>query len=114
MEFPTKVALAQTVPVLPQGPGWWYEPKLDGHRTVLRRTDETVVPYARFGRVVTQHWTDLAVAGMTLRPGTVLDGVMRPAWVSQMLGVSGGWSPAGQHQWRAALASVEPPRRSRC
>lgn len=30
MEFPTKVALAKAVPVLPEGPGWWYEPKLDG------------------------------------------------------------------------------------
>ncbi|MCX4400206.1 MULTISPECIES: hypothetical protein [unclassified Streptomyces] len=47
----------------------------DGHRTVLRRTDDTVVLYARSGRVVTQHWMDLAVAGMELRPDTVLDGV---------------------------------------
>ncbi|MEU0632132.1 hypothetical protein ABZ355_32805, partial [Streptomyces sp. NPDC005989] len=46
----------------------------DGHRTELRRADETVVLYARSGRVVTQHWMDLAVAGMELRPGTVLDG----------------------------------------
>ncbi|MFE7112907.1 DNA ligase [Streptomyces sp. NPDC057575] len=74
MEFPIKVALAQAVPVLPEGPGWWYEPKYDGHRTVLRRTDDTVILYARSGRVVTQHWMDLAVASMTLRPGTVLDG----------------------------------------
>ncbi|MFE7111494.1 hypothetical protein ACFU98_39265 [Streptomyces sp. NPDC057575] len=37
MKFPTKVALAQAVTVLPEGPGWWYEAKLDGHRTVLRR-----------------------------------------------------------------------------
>ncbi|MER5618755.1 hypothetical protein [Streptomyces sp. NPDC002215] len=35
MEFPTKVALAQAVPVLPQGPGWWYEPKYDGFRALL-------------------------------------------------------------------------------
>ncbi|MEU0633099.1 hypothetical protein [Streptomyces sp. NPDC005989] len=35
---------------------------------------ETVVLYARSGRVVTQHWMGLAVAGMELRPGTVLDG----------------------------------------
>ncbi|MFF8422564.1 DNA ligase [Streptomyces sp. NPDC015680] len=74
MEFPIKVALAQAAPTLPEGPGWWYEPKLDGHRTVLRRTDETVVLYARSGRVVTQHWMDLAVAGMELSPGAVLDG----------------------------------------
>ncbi|MFB6878525.1 hypothetical protein [Streptomyces sp. NPDC056323] len=62
------MALAQAVPVLPDGPDRWYEPKCDGHRTVLRRTDETVVLYARSGRVVTQHWTDLALAGMTLHP----------------------------------------------
>ncbi|MGW2112510.1 ATP-dependent DNA ligase [Streptomyces sp. NPDC001948] len=68
------MALAQAVPDLPDGPGWWYEPKYDGHRTVLRRTDETVMLYARSGRVVTQHWMDLAVAAMELRPGTVLDG----------------------------------------
>ncbi|MGY3064443.1 ATP-dependent DNA ligase [Streptomyces sp. TE3672] len=30
MEFPIKVALAQAAPTLPEGPGWWYEPKLDG------------------------------------------------------------------------------------
>ncbi|MFB6990265.1 hypothetical protein ACFCZT_41950 [Streptomyces sp. NPDC056230] len=36
----------------------------DGHRTVLHRTDETVILYARSGRVVTQYWMDLAVAGM--------------------------------------------------
>ncbi|MER6610780.1 hypothetical protein ABT282_34020 [Streptomyces sp. NPDC000927] len=74
MEFPVKVALAEAVPVLPGGSGWWYEPKFDGHRTVLHRTEDTVVLYARSGRVVTQHWMDLAVAAMVLRPGTVLDG----------------------------------------
>ncbi|MEV5200510.1 hypothetical protein [Streptomyces sp. NPDC053720] len=47
---------------------------MDGHRTVLCCTDETVVLFARSGRVVTQHWMDLAVAAMELRAGTVLDG----------------------------------------
>lgn len=28
MEFPIKVALAQAILVLPEGPGWWYKPKL--------------------------------------------------------------------------------------
>ncbi|WP_328698467.1 ATP-dependent DNA ligase [Streptomyces sp. NBC_00342] len=74
MEFPVKVALAQAAPTLPEGSGWWYEPKFDGHRTVLRRTEESVILYARSGRVVTQHWMDLAVAAMALRPATVLDG----------------------------------------
>ncbi|MFE6977241.1 DNA ligase [Streptomyces sp. NPDC057682] len=74
MKHPVKPALAEAVPVIPSGPGWWYEPKADGHRTVLRRTDDTVILYARSGRVVTSHWMDLAVAGMALRPGTTLDG----------------------------------------
>ncbi|MFE2095095.1 hypothetical protein [Streptomyces sp. NPDC059460] len=40
----------------------------------MRRTDDTVILYARSGRVVTPYWMDLALAGMALRPGTVLDG----------------------------------------
>lgn len=62
MEFPIKVALAQAVPTLPEGPGWWFEPKFDGHRVVLRRTDDTVILYARSGRVVTPYWMDRALA----------------------------------------------------
>jgi ATP-dependent DNA ligase len=54
VELPISVALARAVPVLPQGPGWWYEPKFDGHRTVMVRTEDTVALYARSGRVVTQ------------------------------------------------------------
>ncbi|MFD0622987.1 hypothetical protein ACFQ2K_09325 [Streptomyces sanglieri] len=50
----------------------------DGHRTVLCCTDETVVLYARSGRFVTQHWMDLAVADMELRPVTVLDARATP------------------------------------
>lgn len=46
----------------------------DGHRTVLRRTEDAVILYARSGRIVTSHWMDLAVPAMALRPGTTLDG----------------------------------------
>ncbi|MET7551547.1 hypothetical protein ABZS94_38670 [Streptomyces sp. NPDC005500] len=74
MDFPIKVALAQAVPTLPDGPGWWFEPNFDGHRIVLRRTDDTVILYARPGNVVTPHWIDLALTGKTLHPGTALDG----------------------------------------
>ncbi|MFD7533660.1 hypothetical protein ACFV8E_39670 [Streptomyces sp. NPDC059849] len=108
MEFPTKVALAQAVPVLPEGPGWWYEPKYDGHRTVLRRTDETVVLYARSGRVVTQHWMDLAVAGMELRPDTVLDGEA-VIWRNGRLDFAAAQSRAASSMTRArALAARYP------
>ncbi|MET7527870.1 hypothetical protein [Streptomyces sp900116325] len=41
---------------------------------VLRRTDDTVILDARPGKVVAPYWMDLALAGITLRAGTVLDG----------------------------------------
>ncbi|MFE1849899.1 DNA ligase [Streptomyces sp. NPDC059489] len=74
MEFPVQVALAELVPRLPTGPGWWYEIKLDGHRTVLWRTAEGVRLQARSGRDVTASWMDIALAGMDLPPGVILDG----------------------------------------
>ncbi|MEV7237674.1 hypothetical protein AB0N06_28070 [Streptomyces sp. NPDC051020] len=77
--LPTPAAdrqMARAEPVLPQRPGWWYEPKFDGHRTIMVRAEDTVTLYARSGRVVTSQWMDLATAGMELLPGTVLDGVM--------------------------------------
>lgn len=74
MEFPVDVALAELVPTLPVGPRWWYELKLDGHRTVLFRQEATVRLQARSGRDVTPWWMDLALAGKHLPPGVVLDG----------------------------------------
>lgn len=75
MEFPVSVALAEPVTVLPAGPGWWYEPKFDGHRTVISVSAEAVVLQARSGRSVTSPWMDLALAAQRdLRPGAVLDG----------------------------------------
>ncbi|MFJ4787611.1 DNA ligase [Streptomyces sp. NPDC088794] len=74
MEFPVDVALAQLVPVLPAGPDWWYEVKLDGHRTIMWRTGDSVRLQARSGRDVTSAWMDIALAGMELPPGVVLDG----------------------------------------
>ncbi|MFJ1847056.1 DNA ligase [Streptomyces sp. NPDC088146] len=108
MEFPIKVALAQAVPTLPDGPGWWYEPKLDGHRTVLRRTDETVVLYARSGRIVTQHWMDLAVAGMELRSGTVLDGEA-VIWRDGRLDFAAAQSRAASSVTRARVLAARYP-----
>ncbi|MFJ3083002.1 DNA ligase [Streptomyces halstedii] len=108
MEFPVKVALAQAVPLLPDGPDWWYEPKFDGHRTILRRTDETVTLYARSGRVVTQHWMDIALAGMQLQPGTVLDGEA-VIWRNGKLDFGAAQSRAASTLARArALAARHP------
>lgn len=74
MEFPVEVALAELAPVLPATPGWWYEIKLDGHRTVMWRTADSVRLQARSGRDVTATWMDIALPGMDMPPGVVLDG----------------------------------------
>lgn len=74
MDFPVAVALAQPVPVLPTGPGWWFEPKLDGHRMVLWCEADRVRLQSRSGRDVTGVWADLARAARRLPAGTVLDG----------------------------------------
>ncbi|MFE9769459.1 DNA ligase [Streptomyces sp. NPDC005808] len=75
MDFPVDVALAEFVPTLPVGTNWRYEPKFDGHRTVMWREASTVRLQARSGRNVTPVWMDLALAGLNmLPPDTVLDG----------------------------------------
>lgn len=74
MDWPVSVALAQAVPTLPVGRDLHYEPKFDGHRLVMWRTAESVRLQTRSGRDATPVWMDLALAGMQLPPGTVLDG----------------------------------------
>ncbi|MFG2425223.1 DNA ligase [Streptomyces sp. NPDC048448] len=74
MDWPVSVALAQPVPALPTGTGWVFEMKVDGHRTLMWRTDGGVRLQARSGRDVTAVWGDLALAGLPLPTGTVLDG----------------------------------------
>ncbi|MEV8457702.1 hypothetical protein AB0467_34300 [Streptomyces sp. NPDC052095] len=108
MEFPVKVALAQAVPALPDGPGWNFEVKIDGHRTVLRRTDDSVVLYARSGRIVTQHWMDLAIAAMILRPGTVLDGEAA-IWRDGKLDFAAAQSRAASSVTRARALAAQYP-----
>ncbi|MFD8469060.1 hypothetical protein ACFV10_28630 [Streptomyces cyaneofuscatus] len=108
MEHPIKVALAQAAPVLPAGAGWWYEPKFDGHRTVLVRGEETVELYARSGRQVTTHWMDLAVAGLQLPAGTVLDGEA-VIWRDGRLDFGAAQSRAASSLARARKLAAEYP-----
>ncbi|MFZ3562869.1 RNA ligase family protein [Streptomyces sp. BH097] len=74
MEYPVPLALAAPVHAPPAGPGWISEPKYDGHRTALWRTEDTVILQSRSGRTVTPVWMDIALAGMDLPASTVLDG----------------------------------------
>ncbi|MEU9010433.1 RNA ligase family protein [Streptomyces sp. NPDC048479] len=71
---PLKVALAESVSVLPRGHGLAYEPKFDGHRMVIFRAGGKVVLQARSGRIVTSAFPDLEDAARQLPDGTVLDG----------------------------------------
>ncbi|MET9322552.1 ATP-dependent DNA ligase [Streptomyces sp. NPDC003038] len=69
-----RVALAASVRTLPRGAGLAYEPKFDGHRIVVLRTETEVVLQARSGRIVTSAFPDLTAAARQLPAGTVLDG----------------------------------------
>ncbi|MEU2907949.1 hypothetical protein ABZ771_34545 [Streptomyces globisporus] len=75
MEFPIRPALAHAVPTLPTGPDWHFEIKLDGHRMIVRRTEDGVVCYSRAGRIVTSHWMDLAVPAWRCRRGPCWTGL---------------------------------------
>ncbi|WP_329390608.1 ATP-dependent DNA ligase [Streptomyces sp. NBC_01351] len=69
-----RVALAAAVRTLPRGAGLAYEPKFDGHRLLVLRTEAGVALQARSGRIVTGAFPDLAAAAHQLPAGTVLDG----------------------------------------
>ncbi|MFC9295155.1 ATP-dependent DNA ligase [Streptomyces sp. NPDC057011] len=69
-----RVALATAVRTLPRGAGLAYEPKFDGHRLVVLRSETDVVLQARSGRIVTGAFPDLAAAALQLPAGTILDG----------------------------------------
>ncbi|MFI8877391.1 ATP-dependent DNA ligase [Streptomyces sp. NPDC055243] len=71
---PLRVALAESVTALPQGDGWAFEPKFDGHRLVVFADGHRVRLQARSGRLVTSAFPDLAEAAGHLPAGTVLDG----------------------------------------
>ncbi len=71
---PVKVALAESVNLLPRGADLAYEPKFDGHRMVIFRIGGKVLLQARSGRIVTAAFPDLADAARQLPDGTVLDG----------------------------------------
>ncbi|MET8678258.1 ATP-dependent DNA ligase [Streptomyces sp. NPDC004647] len=51
-----------------------YEPKFDGHRLVVFRTEQGVLLQARSGRMVADAFPDIAAAAEALPEGTVLDG----------------------------------------
>ena len=67
--------LARPVSSLPAGPGWAFEPKLDGFRCCLSVTAQGAVRLeSRRRRPLTRYFPELVEAAAGLPPGVVLDG----------------------------------------
>lgn len=108
VDWPVPVALAKAVPALPTGAGYWFEPKYDGHRTVIWRTEDGVRLQSRSGRDVTPAWVDLARAGLQLDPGCVIDGEA-VIWTDGALNFSAAQSRAKSSAARARLLAEQRP-----
>lgn len=79
----------------------------------MRRTDETVILYARSGRIVTSNWMDLAVPAMALRPGTVIDGEA-VIWRNGALDFDAVQSRAASSSARARALAAQHPAAYAC
>ena len=67
--------LSQLASRVPTGAQWLYEPKFDGFRGLLRRSDGGLVRLtSRQGKDLTDWFPELAQAGKCLPRSTVLDG----------------------------------------
>ena len=72
--FVTPMA-AQAVKVLPQGPEWLYEPKLDGYRALLLKNEAQIRILSRNEKDLTAMYPGIAAAGLRLNAGQmVIDG----------------------------------------
>ncbi|WP_208606461.1 ATP-dependent DNA ligase [Streptomyces silaceus] len=106
---PVRVALAESVSALPEGGGWAYEPKFDGHRLVVLRDDDgQVTLQARSGRTVTAAFPDLAEAAAALPAGTALDGEV-VVWTGGRIDFAAVQQRAAATRARAALLARSLP-----
>ena len=53
---------AESAEALPQGPGWWFEPKWDGFRCLVFRNGEAVILQAKSGKPLTRYFPEVASA----------------------------------------------------
>jgi ATP-dependent DNA ligase len=75
MQAPVPPMLAASVDVLPEGPGWAYEPKFDSWRAIAWRRDDDVHLHSRAGRPLGSYFPDITRAVRAAVPaGVVLDG----------------------------------------
>ncbi|NJQ13528.1 ATP-dependent DNA ligase [Streptomyces bohaiensis] len=74
IDLPPPLALARDTHPVPDGTGLAWEPKWDGWRAALARTERGVALFARSGRPIGNSFPELEAAGAALPVGTVLDG----------------------------------------
>jgi len=90
--------LAQLERTLPRGERWRYEPKFDGFRGLLWRTDRTVIQLlSRNVKALSPWFPEPIQAGKALPPSTVLDGEI-------VIADDQGWSDFGALQARLGIA----------
>jgi ATP-dependent DNA ligase len=65
---------AELVRELPQGGGWWYEPKWDGFRGVLENVGGELRLWSRNARPLLRYFPELRPLGELLPPRSALDG----------------------------------------
>ena len=63
---------ARAVKMLPEGPGWLYEPKLDGYRALLLRDGEQIRILSRNQKDLTPMYPGVAAAGLRLNAAQVV------------------------------------------
>src|SRR5918911_3505784 len=74
---PIEPMLAQLARELPDGGGWLYEPKWDGFRALVFWDGRELLIHSRDQRPLGRYFPELEqglAAGLSLSPGTVLDG----------------------------------------
>jgi ATP-dependent DNA ligase len=68
-------AEAESVPEIPRGPEWWYEPKWDGFRCLAYRDGDTVDLRSKAGKPLGRYFPDVVQALLAVRAQRfVLDG----------------------------------------
>src|SRR6476619_7618891 len=65
---------AELVRELPEGDGWWYEPKWDGFRGVLENVGGELRLWSRNARPLLRYFPELRPLGDLLPPRSALDG----------------------------------------
>ncbi|SFM03738.1 ATP-dependent DNA ligase [Bradyrhizobium sp. NFR13] len=66
---------ARSVPEIPQGPEWQYEPKWDGFRCILVRDADDVAIFSKSGQNLKRYFPEIVAAALDLKAKSfVLDG----------------------------------------